>query len=166
MGVHLLTCKEVEDENDDENENDWGSGGGEPSIAGIVCLKAIDQSGQHCYNTREHLLTGFNTIGGDEALSDRRIEAGGALECRATGVIEKLGPLLTLTLAVSFGRVQKHRETCTVKLFDQLPSMAGRLMRGIIQKRCKPGDESEFNAIDIEFFVIKKGIHSKNKTNY
>ena len=58
-GVHLLTCKEVEDENDDENENDWGSGGGEPSIAGIVCLKAIDQSGQHCYKTRDHFLTGF-----------------------------------------------------------------------------------------------------------
>ena len=56
MGVHLLTCKEVEDENDDENENNWGSGGGEPSIAGIVCLKAIDQSGQHCYNTPEHFL--------------------------------------------------------------------------------------------------------------
>jgi hypothetical protein len=53
MGVHLLTCKEVEDENDGENENDWGSGGGEPSIAGIVCLKAIDQSGQHCYKTRD-----------------------------------------------------------------------------------------------------------------
>ena len=59
MGVHLLTCKEVEDENDDENENNWGSGGGEPSIAGIVCLKAIDQSGQHCYKTRDHFLTGF-----------------------------------------------------------------------------------------------------------
>jgi hypothetical protein len=57
--VHLLTCKEVEDENDDENENDWGSGGGEPSIAGIVCLKAIDQSGQHCYKTRDYFLTGF-----------------------------------------------------------------------------------------------------------
>jgi hypothetical protein len=25
----LLTCKEVEDENDDEDENDWGSGGRE-----------------------------------------------------------------------------------------------------------------------------------------
>ena len=47
-----------------------------------------------------------------------------------------------------------------------LPSMLGRPMRGIIQKRCKPGDESEFKAIDIEFFVVKKGIHPKNKTNY
>jgi hypothetical protein len=27
-------------------------------IAGIVCLKAIDQSGQH-YNTRERFRTGF-----------------------------------------------------------------------------------------------------------
>jgi PAS domain S-box-containing protein len=25
----------------------------------MVCLKAIDQSGQHCYNTREHFPTGF-----------------------------------------------------------------------------------------------------------
>jgi hypothetical protein len=59
----------------------------------MVCIKAIDQSGQHCYNTREHFLTGFNSIGGDEALGDRRIEAGGALECRAAGVIEKLRAL-------------------------------------------------------------------------
>ncbi len=62
MGVHLLTCKEVEDENADyKDENDWGSGGRElrPTIAGIVCIKAIDQSGQHCYNTRERFLTGF-----------------------------------------------------------------------------------------------------------
>ena len=53
-----LACKEVEDENDDEDEDDWGSGGRElrPTIAGIVCLKAIDQSGQHCYNTPEHFL--------------------------------------------------------------------------------------------------------------
>ena len=28
----------------------------------------------------------------DEAFGDRRIKAGGALECRATGVLEKLGP--------------------------------------------------------------------------
>jgi hypothetical protein len=86
----------------------------------------------------------------------------GALGCRATGVIEKLGPLLTLTPAVSFGRVQKHRETCTVKLLDQLPSMLGRPIRGIIQKRCRQGDESKFIAID----VVKKGIQLKNKTNY
>ena len=37
--------------------------------------------------------------------------------------------------------------------------MLGRPMRSLIQKRCQPGDESEFNAIDIEFFVVKKGIH-------
>jgi hypothetical protein len=30
----------------------------------------------------------------------------------------------------------------------------------------KPGDESEFNAIDIEFFVVKKRVHPKDKTNY
>jgi hypothetical protein len=36
-------------------------------------------------------------------------------------------------------------------------------MRGIIQKRCNPGDESEINPIDIEFFVVKKGIHSRIK---
>jgi hypothetical protein len=39
-----LTCMEVEDENDDEDENDWGSSGRKlrPKIAGIVCIKAID----------------------------------------------------------------------------------------------------------------------------
>jgi len=53
-----LACKEVEDENDDEVEDDWGSRGRElrPTIAGIICIKAIDQSGQHCYNTREHWI--------------------------------------------------------------------------------------------------------------
>ena len=27
---------------------------GNPRLRGIVCIKAIDQSGQHCYNTRDH----------------------------------------------------------------------------------------------------------------
>ena len=49
-----LACKEVED----ENEDDWGRGGRQlrPNIAGIVCIKTIDQSGQHCYNTPRHFL--------------------------------------------------------------------------------------------------------------
>jgi hypothetical protein len=57
-GLQPSCCKEVEDENDDEDEDDWGSGGRElrPTIAGTVCIKAIDQSGRHCYNTREHFL--------------------------------------------------------------------------------------------------------------
>jgi hypothetical protein len=44
-----LACKEVEDENDDEDESDWGSGGRElrPNIAGIVCIKAIDSLKLH-----------------------------------------------------------------------------------------------------------------------
>jgi len=39
----------AEDENDDEDENDWGSGGRElrPNIAGIVCIKAIDSLKLH-----------------------------------------------------------------------------------------------------------------------
>ena len=38
----LVTCKEVEDESDNEDEDDLGSGGRElrPSIAGIVCIKS------------------------------------------------------------------------------------------------------------------------------
>ena len=39
-------------------------------------------------------------------------------------------------------------------------------MRGLIQKRFQPGDESEFNAIDIEFFVVKKVIQPQDKTHY
>jgi hypothetical protein len=41
--TNRLTTRAKEDE--DENENDWGSGGRElrPTIAGIVCLKAIVQ---------------------------------------------------------------------------------------------------------------------------
>ena len=93
-----------------------------PTIASIVGIEAIDQPGQHCYDTREHFLTGLHAIGGDNAFSNRRIEAGGALECRATGVIEKLGALATLPFTVPFGRIEKHRKTRAVKLVDQLAS--------------------------------------------
>jgi hypothetical protein len=120
-----------------------------------VCIEAINQAGQHCYDTGKHFFPGANAIDRDEAFGDRRIKAGGALEYPATGSSKNLARCF----AVSFGRVQKHREAWAVKLFDQLPPMLGRPMRGIIQKRCNPGDESEFNAIDIEFIVVKKGIH-------
>jgi hypothetical protein len=55
----------------------------------------------------EHFLAGANTIGWDDALGHGRVEAGGALECRATGVIEKLGALTTLTFTVPFSRIEK-----------------------------------------------------------
>jgi hypothetical protein len=45
-----LACKEVEDENDDED--DWGSRGLRPNIAGIVCIKAIDPIGPGFGTTR------------------------------------------------------------------------------------------------------------------
>jgi hypothetical protein len=78
------------------------------------CLYRSDQlSGSALLRHGQAFLPGANAIDRDEAFGNRRVKTGGALECRATGVIEKLGPLLTLTLAVSFGRVQKHRETCT-----------------------------------------------------
>ena len=40
----------------------------------------------------KHFFSGANAIDRDEAFGDRRIKAGGALECRATGVIEKTWP--------------------------------------------------------------------------
>ena len=43
--------------------------------------------------------------------------------------------------------------------------MLGRPMRGIIQKRCNPGDESELNAIEIKFSVVRKAIQPENKTH-
>jgi hypothetical protein len=93
-----------------ENDGRLGNGG----IKTCDCLYRSDQSSsQHCYDTGKHFFPGANAIDRDEAFGDRRIKAGGALECRATGVTEKLGPLLTLTHAVSFGRVQKHRERAT-----------------------------------------------------
>jgi hypothetical protein len=58
--------KKVEDENDDEDENDWGSGARElrPTIAGIVCIKAIDQSGkrQVFRNQKGAPLNGYNIL--------------------------------------------------------------------------------------------------------
>ena len=61
VSLRSLVGKEIEDENDDEDEDDWGSRRRElrPTIVDIVCLKAIDQSGQHCCNPPEHFL---NTV--------------------------------------------------------------------------------------------------------
>ena len=78
------------------------------AIAHIVFVEAIDQSGQHSYDTGKYFLPGANTIDRDDALSDRRIEAGGALEGRAAGIIEKLGPLKALAFTVPFGRIEKY----------------------------------------------------------
>ena len=119
------------------------------AIGVFVSIKAIDQSGQHCYDAREHFLTMANTIGRNETLGDRCIEAGGALECRAAGVIEKPGALATLTFTVSFGRIQKYGEARAIKLFNQLASVLGRRLVDIVQIFGDPGNESEFNAIDI-----------------
>jgi hypothetical protein len=120
------------------------------------------------FQSREHgqaFLCRGNAIDRDEAFGDRRIKAGAHSNAKPRAS-SKTWPWLTLPFAVSFGRVKKHRETCALKLFDQLPSMVGRPMRGIIQKRCHPGDESEFNVIDIEFFAVKKGVYPENKTPY
>jgi hypothetical protein len=76
-----------------------------------VCVEAINQAGHHCYDTGKHFFPGANAIDRDEAFG-RRIKAGGALECRATGVIEKLGPLLTMTFAISFGGSEVPRNLC------------------------------------------------------
>ena len=70
-----------------------------------LCVEAIDQAGQHRYDTHEHLFPGANTIAGNQSFGDRRIKASGALECRAAGVIEKLGALATLPFTVPFGRI-------------------------------------------------------------
>ena len=137
-----------------------------PTIAGVVCIKEIDQSGQHCYDTGEHFLTGLNTIDGTQALSDRRIEAGGAFECRATGVIEILGALAPLTFSVPFGRIEKNGETRSVKLFNLTRVGVGPTIEHIAQKVGDPCDEGEFDAINVEFFVIKKGLHLENITHY
>jgi hypothetical protein len=96
------TRKRPRTKDDDDDEDDLGNGGIKTCDC---CIEAINQAGQHCYDTGKHFVPGANAIDRDEAFGDRRVKAGGALECRATGVIEKLGPLLTLTLAVSFGPV-------------------------------------------------------------
>ena len=110
-------CKEVEDENDD----DWGSGGRAliPNIAAIVCLKAIDQSGQHCYNTPEHFLTGSNTIGRCEALSDRRIEAGSS----ASLIVLVLVVVLVLDLWLTPAKQAKRKRRSAVSRKVKLTTM-------------------------------------------
>jgi len=71
----------------------------------FVRIEAIDQSGQHRHDAREHLLTGANPVVRDQALRNRSIETGGTLDGRAARVIEKLGPLPSVTLTVSLGRI-------------------------------------------------------------
>ena len=68
------------------------------SKADFVGTEAIDQSSKHRHDASEHLLTGANPILRDEALRNRSIETGRALDGRATRVVEKLGPLTAVTL--------------------------------------------------------------------
>jgi hypothetical protein len=75
------------------------------SSADFVGIEAIDQPGKHRHDASEHLLTGANPVLRDEALRNRSIETGGALDGRATRVIEKLGPLTAVTLTVALGRI-------------------------------------------------------------
>jgi hypothetical protein len=111
--------KNARTKDDDEDEKDLGRG---ESRREVLCVETIDQAGQHRYDTREHLLARKNTIGGNQSFTDHRIEASGALKCRAAGVIKKLGALATLAFTVPFGRIEKHRKTRAVKLVDQLAS--------------------------------------------
>jgi hypothetical protein len=62
--------------------------------------RSDQSSGSALLRHGQAFLSGANSDR-DEAFGDRRIKAGGALECRATGVIEKLGPLLTLSAVES-----------------------------------------------------------------
>jgi len=50
------------------------------SSADFVGIEAIDQSGQHCHDTREHLLTEANPVVRDKALRNRSIKTGGTLD--------------------------------------------------------------------------------------
>jgi hypothetical protein len=152
----VLVPEKSRTKDDHDDEDDLGRG--ESRREGL-CVETIDQAGQHRYDTREHLLARKNTIAGNQSFGDGRIEASGALKCRAAGVIKKLGALATLPFTVPFGRIEKHRKTRAVKLFDQLASILARRLRNIVEKGRNPSNEPEFDAIDIEFFVIKKRIH-------
>ena len=81
----------------DDDEDDLGK----EARRATVCVEAINQAGQHCYDTGKHFFPEANAIDRDEAFGDRRVKVGGALECPATGVIEKLGQLLTLATNLS-----------------------------------------------------------------
>ena len=67
--------------------------------------------------------------------------------------------MATLPFTVPFGRIEKHGEARAVELFDQLASMSARRFRSIVKKSGNPSNKTEFDAIDNEFFVVKKGIH-------
>jgi hypothetical protein len=55
---------------DDEDEDDWGTG---ESRRATVCIEAINQAGQHCYDTGKHFFSGAKAIDRDEAFGDRRV---------------------------------------------------------------------------------------------
>ena len=79
---------------DDDDEDDLGK----EARRATVCIEAINQAVSIATTRASISFPGAKAIDRDEAFGDRRIKAGGALECRATGVIEKLGPLLTLAV--------------------------------------------------------------------
>jgi hypothetical protein len=114
---------------------------------------------EHCYDTHEHFFAGPNTVGQDELLGDRCIQASGTFECRTTGVIEEFGAMASVTFAVSLSRVEKHGKARAIQLFDQLPPVLDRRSTDITYKVADPSHELEFDTVDVEFFVIKNGFH-------
>ena len=123
----------------------------EGESAEFIDIETIDQSGQHRHDTPEHLLTWVDTVNRDKALRHGSIETGGALDGRATRVVEKLGSLTPVTLSVSFGRIQKCRKACAVELLKQLPSAMNRRPREVFEKVSDPSNELQFETIDIRF---------------
>ena len=72
--VVLIVGETAENEDDDEDEDDLGK----ESRRATVCIEAINQAGQHCYDTGKHFFPGANAIDRDEAFGDRRIKPGEA----------------------------------------------------------------------------------------
>jgi len=77
-------------------------------------------------HTREHLFPCANTVGRDNPLGDRSIEAGCALEGRAAGIIKEFGAVPSVAFSVSLGGIEKHGKARAIKLFNQFPQVLGR----------------------------------------
>jgi hypothetical protein len=70
-------------------------------------------------------------------------------------IIEKLCALLSLTFAVSLGRIQEERQRGAIKLITNLTIKPLRGTAGFAQQRRYPRDESKLNLIYIPLFMVE-----------
>ena len=125
-------------------------------------IEQVDQSCQHCSNSRQHLFPWENPLLRHEAFGHGGAEAGSALDDWASSIIKKLRSPGSSPLSISLCRVEQSRKRRPIQLVKQLASIAHAEGDDIVQKIGNPRYEFQLEAVDVQFFMIKQFlVHSE-----